>query len=93
MLNENSRKVMLRRMGLAGLTTALLALAGCGGGGGGNDSNNNAGTGSGITSAQNDSFIAKVTAIVAASSEIGDPEPTDGITASAPEQTEPTPLS
>lgn len=91
MSNENSRKVMLRRVGLAGLTTALLALAGCGGGGG-NDGNNNAGNDSGITSAQNDSFIAKVTAIVAASSETGDPEQTDGITASAPEQTEPTPL-
>ncbi len=89
-MNGNGRGgAMLRRIGIAAVTGALLALAGCGGGG--ND-NNNGTANNGGSSAQTDSFIVLVNNIITNGTENGDLTVTDTITATSPDQSEPVPL-
>ena len=68
-----------------------VGLSACGGGGGGVDNQGNAG-GTGTDIAGNDSFIARVTAIIATNSDSTEPASTDNITATSPETTAPQPI-
>jgi hypothetical protein len=86
MSNENrSNRARYRRAGTVVLAGLLLALAGCGGGGNDDNSANNG------NSTQPDSFFTEVNKVFA-TDENGDLTNTDNITATSPEQSEPSPL-
>lgn len=87
---ETCKTRLVRRAGAVGLTSLLLALAGCGGGG--HDDNNN-GVATGNNPAQADSYIALVSDVLGTSSETTEPVATDNFAVTSPEQLEPTPLT
>ena len=73
----------------------VVLLAACGSGGGDSDIGGTAASGSESTppAAQADSFLGTVSSVVGASSETAEPATVDATPASAPEDTEPMPLS
>ena len=84
------KKTAVFSLSLLALAVAV-GLSACGGGGGNGDNQGNAG-GIGTDSAGNDSFIARVTAIIATNSDSTEPVSTDDITATSPETISPQPI-
>ena len=74
---------------LAGAALISLALAACGGSSGGNVVDSGQGPG---PAPAPDSFFVAVNAVIATTSETGEPREIDSITATAPESTEPSAL-
>ena len=80
-------RVTRKRIAAVGVTGLSILLASCGGG---HDDNN---AGNFVTSSQPDSFFGAVNAVIATSSDTIEPVSSDTVTATAPEQNEPAPLS